>query len=76
LVVQEAFEIYAAENQQLEGRSYHEANRKMTYDVDAGVVLVQVDANHEHGGVGRRSRNDNFLGTALQVSAGPRGENQ
>lgn len=44
--------------------------RSVGDDVGAAVVLLVVDTHNVHGGVGRRSRDDNLLGTALQVSAG------
>jgi hypothetical protein len=39
-------------------------------DVLLRVVLVQVDTAYEHGSIGGRSRDDNLLGTTLQVKAG------
>ena len=33
-----------------------------------GVVRVKIDAANKHGGICRRRRDDNLLGTTLQVS--------
>ena len=38
-----------------------------THDFDGGVILVEVDTDHEHGCVGRWGRDDDFLRAALQV---------
>lgn len=38
-------------------------------DLDLGVVGVEVHTADVHGGVSRRGRDDDLLGTALQVSA-------
>lgn len=35
-----------------------------------GVVSVEVDTADVHGGIGRRSGDDDLLGAALQVSGG------
>lgn len=39
-------------------------------DVGGAIVLVLVDAHDEHGGIGRGSRDDDLLGTTLQVGGG------
>lgn len=39
-------------------------------DLDVGGVLVVVDTHDEHWGVGRRSGDDNLLGTGVQVLGG------
>jgi hypothetical protein len=39
-------------------------------DLHAGVVGLQVDTDHEHGGISAGSGDDDLLGTALQVSRG------
>lgn len=37
-------------------------------DLERGVVGVQVDTAHKHGGVGTGGRDDHLLGTSSQVS--------
>jgi hypothetical protein len=39
-------------------------------DVNVSLVGLLVDTHHEHRGISRRSRDDNLLGTTLQVSLG------
>ena len=39
-------------------------------DIGGAVVVLLVDAHHVHGGIGRRGRDDDLLGTASQVSLG------
>ena len=39
-----------------------------THDFDSGLVLVQVDTDHEHGCVGRWRGDDDFLHDTLQVA--------
>ncbi|KAL8409443.1 hypothetical protein RB594_007758 [Gaeumannomyces avenae] len=39
-------------------------------DVGAAVVRLLVDTHHVHGGIGRGGRDDDLLGTALQMGAG------
>jgi hypothetical protein len=35
------------------------------------IIFIQVDSTNEHGGVGRRSRDDDLLGTTLQMGRSP-----
>ena len=49
-----------------------EGREKETYDGVLGVVRVKVNAADEHGGIGRRSGDDDLLGTTLQVGRGPK----
>jgi len=44
--------------------------RSVRDDLEVRSVLVLVDTDDEHGSVSRRSRDDNLLGTTLQVSRG------
>lgn len=44
--------------------------RGVRHDLHVGAVGIQVDTAHEHGGIGRWSRDDDLLGTTLQVSGG------
>lgn len=44
--------------------------RSVREDVDVGLVFLVVDTHNEHGGISRRSRDDDLLGTTLQVSGG------
>lgn len=44
--------------------------RSVGEDIDVRGVLLQVDTDDEHGGISRRSRDDDLLGTSLQVSRG------
>ena len=44
-----------------------------TYHCIFGIVRVKIDATDKHGGICRGCRNDNLLGTTLQVSRCPDG---
>lgn len=69
LVVQDAFEIYNAR--------WNVALKKRwmcAYDGVLGLVRLQVDTTHEHGRIGRGSRDDDLLRATLQVLRGPRKE--
>lgn len=44
--------------------------RSVGEDVDVGLVGVVVDTHDEHGGIGGGGRDDDLLGTTLQVSRG------
>jgi hypothetical protein len=44
-----------------------------TYHRVFGVVRVEIDAANKHGGICRGRRDDNLLGTTLQVSRCPDG---
>jgi hypothetical protein len=44
--------------------------RSVGDDLVLGLVLLKVDTADEHGGVGRRSRDDNLLGSTLEVDGG------
>merc|ERR1719253_1100246 len=39
-------------------------------NIHAGLILFLVDSHNEHGGISRRSRDDNLLGTSLHVGRG------
>lgn len=44
--------------------------RGVRHNLHVGAVGIQIDTAHEHGGIGRWSRDDDLLGTTLQVSGG------
>lgn len=44
--------------------------RSVGDDIDLAVVGLLVDTHHVHGGVSRRSRDDDLLGTTLDVGLG------
>ncbi len=48
----------------------------MTYNFIAWVISIKVDTDDEHGGISRRRRDDDLLGTTLQVSRRPIDRNQ
>ena len=59
------------EGHRVSGGCWHAREDFGTYDEVFRVIDVQVDATDVHGRIGRRSGDDDFLSTTLQVSARP-----
>ena len=68
-MVQEALEIWIYSMSKQFGEGIKEMN---AYDGKAGVVLVKIDTTDKHGCVSRGCRDDDLLGTALQVGRSPK----
>lgn len=65
LVVQEALEIY------IFVRKNVVLKFSCTHDLVLWVIGLQIDTADEHGRIGGRSRDNDLLSTAFQVSRGP-----
>jgi hypothetical protein len=67
--VHEALEIYAFKPEIQ--HTIENKHKSDTYDSVLGVVSVKVDTADEHRGIGRRSRDDDLLGAALEMCLCP-----